>query len=139
MELTANAIQTVLPSQNILFTETPVCGAKCIQHRVGSGLITLRGLTNQCNARFLVTFGANIAVPNGETVGAISLAIAIDGEPISSSNMIVTPAAVDEYFNVSRSIYITVPKGCCFTIAVENTSTIPVNIQDANIIATRVS
>jgi len=60
-----------------------------------------------------VTFGANIAVPEGETVGAISLAIAINGEPVLTSSMISTPAAVNEYNNVGASLYIDVPIGCC--------------------------
>ena len=84
-----------------------------------------------------VSFGANVAVPTGGTAGVISLALAIDGEPIPTSSSIVTPAAVDEYWNMFDSLYITVPKGCCFTIAVENTSTQAINVQNANIIVER--
>ena len=62
-------------------------------HRDGSGLVTLRGLTNQCRARFRVSFGGNIAIPTGGTVGPISLAIAIDGEAVATTTMISTPAA----------------------------------------------
>lgn len=139
MEITANSIQLVGVNQNVQFTDTPIEGGKCITHREGSGLVVLRGLTNQCKARFLVNFSGNIAVPTGQTVGPISVAIAIEGEPLASSNMIVTPAAVDEYFNISSFAYIDVPKGCCVTIAVENTSTIPVNVQNANLSVTRVA
>lgn len=139
MEVTANAIQLVNSRQNILFTETPILGSKCIAHREGSGLITLRGLTNQNFARFRVTFNGNIAVPTGQTVGAISVAVAISGEPIATSNSIVTPAAVDEYFNVSSFAIINVPKGCCATISVENTSAIPINVQNANLSVERVA
>jgi hypothetical protein len=60
-----------------------------------------------------VNFSANIAVPTGETVGPVSLAIAINGEPVATSTMISTPAAVDEYNNVSAGIFIDVPVGCC--------------------------
>ena len=77
MEITANAVQIVGIDQNVLFTEAAVRGNGSIMHREGSGIVTLRGLTNQCRARFKVSFGANIAVPTGETVGPISLAIAI--------------------------------------------------------------
>lgn len=138
-EYTANAIQLVAVGQNILFTETPVEGCRSMMHRAGSGLVTLRGNTEQCRARFKAFFSGNIAVPTGETTGPISLALAIDGEPVSSSSMISTPAAVDQYNNVSAAVFIDVPKGCCFSIAVENTSTIPVNVQNANLIVERVA
>lgn len=140
MEITSNAIQNVAINQDVLFTETAVNGNCSIMHREGSGLVTLRGLNNnQRRARFYVYFGANIAVPTGETVGPISLAIAINGEPVPTSSMISTPAAVDEYHNVSAAIYIDVPIGCCTQISVENTSTIPINVQNANLIVERVA
>lgn len=139
MEITANAVQTVAANQNILFNETAISGSCSILHREGSGLVTLRGLTNQCRARFKVTFGANIAVPTGGTAGAISLALAISGEPVNTTSMIATPAAVAEYFNVASSIYLDVPKNCCLTIAVENTSTQAIDVQNANLIVERVA
>lgn len=52
----------------------------------GSGIIKLRGITNQCKARFLVSYSGNIQIPTGGTVGEISLAIAVDGEPMSGNN-----------------------------------------------------
>jgi hypothetical protein len=70
-----------------------------------------------------VSFGANIAVPTGGTVEAISLAIAVDGEAIASTTMIITPAAVEEFFNVFGAIYLDIPRGCCSQISVKNTST----------------
>jgi hypothetical protein len=82
MEIIANAVQTVPANQNVYFTDTVVCGNASISHRDSSGLVTLRGVTNQCRARFMVAFGGNIAIPTGETVGPISLAISIDGEPL---------------------------------------------------------
>ena len=100
MEITANAVQTVTANQNVLFTETAVPGSCSILHRDGSGLVTLRGLTRQCRARFKVTFGGNIAIPTTGAVGAIRLAIAIDGEPVPTTTMIATPSAGEEYFNV---------------------------------------
>lgn len=140
MEITANAAQTVAVNQAVLFTETAVSGNYSMIHREGSGLVGLRGLPNgQLRARFLIEFGANIAVPTGETVGPVSLAIAINGEPVVTSNMISTPAAADEYNNVSASLYIDVPIGCCSQVSVENTSTIPVSVQNANLIVERVA
>jgi hypothetical protein len=82
-------------------------------HRDGSGLVTLKGLTNQCRARFRVSFGGNIAIPTGGTVGPISLAIAIDGEAVATTTMISTPAAVEEYNNVFSAIFLDIPRGCC--------------------------
>lgn len=138
MEITANAIQLVEAGQNVLFTETAVRSCKpCVKHRDGAGIVTLRGLTNQCNARFRVGFSGNIAIPTGGTVGEISLAIAIEGEPLQSTRMRVTPAAIDNYFNVSAQADICVPRGCCASVAVENTSGVPVNVQNANLIVTR--
>ena len=139
MEITANAVQTVLENQNVLFTDNVICGSSSIMHRDGSGLITLRGLTNQCRARFRVSFGANIAIPTGGTVAPISLAMALEGEVVGPTTMIVTPAAVENYFNVSTDIFVDVPRGCCITIGVKNITDQSVLVQNANLIAERVS
>ena len=82
MEIIANALQTVQPNQNVYFTDTTVSGGPTVFHRDGSGLVSLRGMTNQCRARYRVSFGGNIAVPTGETVGPIQLALAIEGEVV---------------------------------------------------------
>lgn len=136
-EFVTNALQLVAVGQNVIFDETPVCSAKGIFHREGSGIVRLKGITNQCRARYLVSFSGNIEIPTGGTVGAISLAIAVDGEPLPSTQMIVTPAAVLNFFNVAAQVYVDVPCGCCATVAVENTSTQPINVQNANLIITR--
>ena len=138
-EYIANTVQTVPVNQNVLFTDTTVCGNNSIVHRAGSGLITLRGITNQCRARFKVTFGGNIAIPTGGTVEAISVAIAINGEAVNSTTMIVTPAAVEEYFNVFGAIFIDIPINCCSQISVKNTSTQSILVQNANVIVERVA
>ena len=138
-EYIATDVQTVETNQNILFTDTLICGSNSIFHRQGSGLFTLRGITNQCRARFKVTFGANIAIPGGGTVDPISVAIAINGEPILSTTMIVTPAAASQFFNVGRTIYIDIPAGCCSQISIKNTSTQSISIEDANLIIDRVA
>lgn len=140
MEITANAIQTVNSNLNVLFTDTIVGNNSCsIVHRDGSGLVTLRGLTGQCRARYRVSFGANVAVPTGETVGPISLGIAINGEAVATTTMISTPAAVEEYNNVFSTIFLDVPRDCCFQISVKNISDIPINVQNANLIVERVA
>lgn len=139
MEIIANALQTVPANQNVYFTDTVTPGNCAIIHRDDSGLVTLKGLTNQCRARYRVSFGGNIAIPTGGTVEAISLALAIDGEPVPATTMIVTPAAVEEFFNVYSSVFVDVPRGCCSTVSVRNTSTQPINVQNANLIVERVA
>lgn len=139
MEITANAIQTVNENQNILFSDTVVCGSCSITHREGSGLVSLKGLTGQCRARFRVSFGGNIAIPADGTVEAISLAIAIDGEPVATTTMIETPTAVSEFNNVFSAIFLDIPKGCCSQISVKNVSTQPIEVQNANLIVERVA
>lgn len=138
-EYTSAAIQAVAAGQNVPLTETAVNSKPCIVHRPGSGVVTLRGLTNQCKARFRVTFGGNIAIPTGGTVEAISAALAINGEPLNSATAIVTPAATDNYFNIFVSAIVEVPKGCCPTVAMENTSTQAINIANANMVVDRIS
>ena len=139
MEITANALQTVAENQNVLFTDEVICGSCSIIHRDGSGLVTLKGVTNQSRARFKVSFGGNIAIPTGGTVEAISLAISIDGEPIATTTMTVTPAAVEEFWNVFSAIFVEVPRGCCASIGVRNISTQPIDVQNANLIVERVA
>ena len=139
MEITANALQTVNENQNVLFTDTVTCGNCSITHRDGSGLVTLRGVTNQCRARFKVTFGGNIAIPTGGTVEAISLVISLDGEPIATTTMTVTPAAVEDFWNVFSAIFIDVPRGCCSSVGVRYISTQPIDVQNANLIIERVA
>ena len=150
-EFTYNPIQSVSPNQQVLLNTTIGCPKGYVIHREGSGIATLRGIVNNpssCFARYQVTFNGNIALPTGSTVGEISLAIAIDGEPIQTSRARYTPAAVDEYGNVTSTAIITVPRGCCFNVSVENTSesatpnTTPapsINVQNANMVITRIA
>lgn len=140
MEIVANAIQTVPVNQDVIFTDLSVRGNYSTIWRAGSGIVTLRGLPNgQCRARFRAVFGANIAVPTGETVAPVELAIAINGESVPTSRMISTPLDVDNYNNVSADIYIDVPIGCCTQLSIQNVGTIPVNVQNANFIVERVA
>ena len=154
-EFTYNPVQLVQPNQVVTLNTTIGCPKGYVIHREGSGIVTLRGITNNCFARYQVTFNGNIAIPEGGTAPApISVAIAIDGEPVLTSRAIVTPASVAEappssvnYFNVTSTAIITVPKGCCFNISVENTSegttpTTPapaINVQNANLTVSRIA
>lgn len=150
-EFIYNAVQVVEPNQNVLLNDSIPCPHGYVIHRQGSGIITLRGIVNNscgCFARYMVTFNGNIAVPETGTAGSIAIALAIDGEPIQTSRAIVTPAAVDEYFNVTSTAIVTIPRGCCYTIAVENVSvsddpaTLPapeINVQNANLVVSRIA
>lgn len=144
-EYSANAIQIVNPGETVVFTESPEpCARGFVRHRDGTGNFLLSGWTPRrmcgCKAKaasYLVDFGANVSIPTEGTVEAISLAITVDGATVPSSSMIVTPAAVDEYFNVSRAIDIDIWNGCCETVSVRNTSEQPIQVQNANIIFSR--
>lgn len=155
-EYTFNPVQLVEPGQNIILDDAIPCNRGYVLHRNESGIVILRGIVNGCGcfARYQVTFNGNIAIPDGGTVGPIAIALAIDGEPILTSRAIVTPAATaadpptaDNFFNVTSTAIITVPKGCCFTVAVENVSTPAevggiapeILVQNANLTVSRIA
>ena len=134
--------QTVTSGQNVLLQDSIPCGKGYVIHRNGSGILTLKGVVNNpCAkfARYFVEFNGNIAVPAGETPGEISLALAIDGEALQTSLARVTPTVTEALFNVTSVAYITVPAGCCVTIAVENTSNIPIVAANSNLVVNRVA
>lgn len=140
MEITANALQTVTTGSNVVFTNTAVSGSQCILHREGSGLVTLRGITNQCRARFRITFGGNVALPaDTSPVTPISLAIALNGEPVAETTMISTPATAAVYNSIGRVLFLDIPAGCCSQVSVENTSASSISIQNASLIIERVA
>ena len=141
-EFTYNPVQEVAVGGNVILNDTIACRKGYVLHRNESGIVTLRGIVNNPRAKFAryrVQFDANIAVPEGETAGPISVSLAITGEPIQTSNAIVTPTVAEAYFNVVSFAIIDVPVGCCNTVSVENTSTIPINVQNANLEVTRIA
>lgn len=156
-EYAYNPVQTVEPNQNVILDTVIPCNKGYVYHRNQSGIVILRGIVNNscgCFARYQVAFNGNIALPDGATAGPISVALAIDGEPIQTSRAIVTPAATaadpptaDNFFNVTSTAIITVPKGCCFSVAVENTSTgataadpaPAILVQNANLTVSRIA
>lgn len=136
--------QLVQPNRAISLNTVIGCNKRYVLHRNGSGILKLRGCVNNpscCFARYEVIFKANIAVPETETVGPISVAIAIDGEIDQLSLAEVTPAAVSDYFNVVCTAIIDIPSGCCQDISVENSTTpgIPINVKNANLIVSRIA
>lgn len=149
-EYVYNEVQEVQANQNVLLQDSIPCNKGYVYHRNGSGLLTLRGIVNNSCARFAryqVTFNGNIAVPTDGTVGAIAIALAVGGEPIQTSKAIVTPAAVDEYFNVTSTAIVNIPRGCCFNLSVENVSEgataadapTAINVQNANLVISRIA
>lgn len=138
-EFSNSSIALVSTGQNVPLTETAVNSKPCIVHRAGAGLVTLRGLTNQCRALYKVSYGGNIAIPTGGTVEAITAALAVNGEALNSATATVTPAAVENYFNVYVSAQVSVPKGCCVTVAMKNTSTQAVNFANSNLTVERIA
>lgn len=138
-EFTNSNIVSVASGQNVPLTETAVNSKPCIVHREGSGLVTLRGLTNQCKAVFKISYGGNIAIPTGGTVEAITAALSINGEALASATATGTPAAVENYFNIYVSAQVCVPKGCCVTVGMRNTSTQAVNFANSNLTVERVA
>ncbi len=149
-EFTYNPVQLVNPNQPVILNTSIPCPKGYVLHRNESGIVTLRGAVNNqfsCFARYQVTFNGNIAVPEGGTPGPIAIALTLGGEPILTSRAIVTPAAADEYFNVTSTAIITVTKGCCFNVSVENVSepatpTVPapqINVQNANLVVSRIA
>lgn len=148
-EYLANAEQLVSLNSPILFTASIPCTRGNIYHEDETGIFILRGNTNNCFARYQVTFNGNIAIPDGGAVTPISVAIAVNGEPRVTSQAIFTPSAVEEEGNVTSTAIITVPRGCCFTISVryidatvEDAATEPtptIEVQNANLVINRIA
>ena len=156
-EFTYNPVQVVQPGQNVLLNTSIGCNKGYVVHQGESGVVILRGVVNNpnsCFARYQVTYNGNIAVPEDGTMGPISVSLALNGEPIQTSRAIVTPAAVapapptsENYFNVTSTAIIDVPRGCCFTVSVENTSegataaepATAISVQNSNLVVTRVA
>lgn len=138
-------VQTALNATPIPFYASIPCTKRYILHEDGTGIFILRGITNNCSARYLVKFTGNIAVPEGGTAGPIAVALTVNGEPVLATRAIVTPAAVGDFFNVAVEKEITIPQGCCFNVAIEpvsayNDTTAPapaIDYQNARIGITR--
>lgn len=148
-EYLANQNQAVALDNPILFTDSIPCNKGYVYHEDGTGILILKGCTNNCFARYQVTFNGNIAIPTGGAVTPIAISIAVNGEARPTSRAIYTPAAVDEYGNVTSTAIITVPKGCCFSVSVRyvdateaDAATVPtpsIEVQNANLVVNRVA
>lgn len=148
-EYLANATQVVELNQPIVFTASIPCPQGNVIHEDGTGIFILRGNSTGCFARYQVTFNGNIAIPTGVTVGPIAVAIATNGEARLTSRAIITPAAVEEYGNVTSTAIITVPRGCCYSISVRAVSGLvddetgtpapSINVTNSNLVITRIA
>lgn len=147
-EYLANVEQAVDLNNPILFDASIPCTRGYIFHEDGTGVFTLRGITNNCFARYQVTFNGNLSLPEGGTVTPIAIAITVNGEPRLTSRAIFTPAAVEEYGNVTSTAIITVPKGCCFSLSVRAVSGVTdvtdtpaptINVINSNLVINRIA
>ena len=147
-EYLANAVQTVELNQPVIFTASIPCTKGYVYHEDETGIFILKGVTTNCFARYQITFNGNIALPTGGTVAPIAVAITVNGEQRPTSRAIFTPAAVDEYGNVTSTAIITVPKGCCFSMSVRAVSGITdgtttpapaIDVINANLVINRVA
>lgn len=130
--------QTIAGGQSAIFYDIEPCAKGYVLHREGSGIVTLRGIAAPCKrfVKYTVQFNGNIAVAEGGTPGEISVAIAINGEPLQTSLAAVTPAAVGNYFNVTSVAKIDVPLGCCTSISIDNTTdpSSSITMRNANLV-----
>jgi hypothetical protein len=147
-EYLANQIQVVNNNSPIIFTASIPCTKGYVYHEDETGIFILRGMTNQRFAVYQVTFNGNIAIPTGGTPGPIAVAITVNGEERPTSRAIITPAAVDEFNNVTSTAIIKVPCGCCFSIAIEAvpasvdptvTPAPQIEVQNANLVINRIA
>lgn len=138
-EYIANVEQIVPLNEAIDFTASIPCNRGLVIHDDGTGVFTLRGCGSNCFARYRVTYNGNIAIPEGGTVAPVAVAVTVNGEARMASRAIFTPAAAEEYGNVTSTALVTVPRGCCFSVSVravsgitDGTTTPPVSISQIN-------
>lgn len=120
--LTRDAVEVVSLNSAIPFIDSIPCNKGYVFHQNGTGILALRGVVNNpcaCFARYEVEFTGNIAIPTGGAITPIATAIVVSGEERVGSRAIFTPAAVNEYGNVTSRAVVDVPKGCCFIVSVE--------------------
>lgn len=121
--LTRDAVETVALNTAIPFIDSIPCNKGYVYHQSGTGIFVLRGVVNNpcsCFARYEVEFTGNVSIPTGGAITPIATAIVVSGEERVGSRSIFTPAAVDQYGNVTSRATVDVPKGCCFTVSVES-------------------
>lgn len=139
MELRAIQNQTVEAGSSVLFQSATSSGNQSILWRVGSGIITLRGIGVQPRARFKIEYHLNAALAADATVAPIEMAIAINGEAFGSTRAISTPAAVSEFNSIGAATLIDVASGCCTQISLENIGDSDIEVENVSVIVERVA
>ena len=147
--LTRDSVESVALNTAIPFIDSIRCNNGYVFHQNGTGIFVLRGITPNCFARYEVEFTGNIAIPEGGAITPIATAIVVSGEQRTGSRSIFTPAAVEEYGNVTSRAVVDVPKGCCFTVSVEyvngtvdDPATVPtplINVIDGSLSVNRIA
>jgi hypothetical protein len=123
--LTRDTVESVALNTPIPFVDSIPCNKGYVYHQSGTGIFVLRGIVNNscaCFARYNVVFTGNISIPEGGEVTPIATAVVVSGDERQGSRSIFTPADVDEYGAVISRATIDVPRGCCFTVAIEPVS-----------------
>lgn len=148
-EYLANAVQNVSLNAPVVFTASIPCNRGYVYHEDETGIFILRGITNNCFARYQITFNGNIAIPEGGAISPIAVSISVNGEERPTSKAIYTPTVVDAYGNVTSTAIVTVPKGCCFTVAIryvdattDDAATTPtplIEVVNANVVINRIA
>jgi len=152
-EFLYNPIQEVALNAPVLFNTSIPCSKGNVYHESDTGNFILKGASGNngcCNqfAQYQVTFNGNIAIPEDGMVTPIAIAIAVNGEPRLTSRAIFTPAAAEDFGNITSTAIIKVPRCCCFSLSVDAVpaTTDPtvtpapvIEVQNANLTITRIA
>ena len=151
-EFLYNPVQSVALNAPILFDVSIPCTRGYVYHEGQTGNFILKGAntSNRCTqfAQYQVTYNGNIAIPEGGTVAPIAVAITVNGEPRLTSRAIFTPAAVEDFGNVTSTAIVKVPRCCCFSLSVDAVpaTTDPtvtpapvIEVQNSNLTITRIA
>ena len=149
-EYLANAVQSVSLNAPIIFSASIPCTKGYVYHEDETGLFTLRGIVNSsaCFATYRVTYNGNVAIADGGAVTPVAVCLVVNGEPRVTSRAVFTPAAASEYGNLTSTAIIKVPRGCCFSLAVEYipasadptvTPTPVITVENSNLVIDRIA
>lgn len=128
--------QTIEVGGNVIFN-SDVVRTRCFncrngfEHNDNSGLFTL----SKCGI-YEILFNANISSPSA---GAISLAIASNGEVLPGTQMDYTVTDATIFGNVSASRLVRICNNSSKTITITNNGTLPVTAENSSIIIKKVA
>lgn len=140
--------QSVALNNALVFTASIPCTKGYVYHEDGTGNFTLRGVTNNCFARYQLVWNGNVQIPTGGTVTPIGISLSVNGETRPSSLAIASPTETEEYTNLTSTAIVTVPKGCCFNVSVRyvsgvtdgtTTPTPTIEVANSNLVISRIA